>query len=143
MEEKWKPIVGYEGFYEVSNLGKVRSLKRNGTNGKSLVLCKDKDGYPMCVLAVLGKNKTNKVHRLVAKAFITNPENKPCVNHINNNRSDNRVTNLEWSTIAENNSHMVNQKRHRWNKNTDPLTGRFTKKGESDDNVALPCSQDS
>ena len=89
----WKDINGYEGRYQVSNLGEVRSLDYNHT--KSIKLLKigvTKYGY--CTVAICGKRV--KVHRLVAQAFIPNPCNLPQVNHKNENKTDNRVSNLEW-----------------------------------------------
>ena len=114
MKEIWRPVIGYEGFYDVSNLGNVRSIKRNGTNGVTLALVDEKDGYKIVCLMKLGKRVNKKVHRLVAEAFILNAENKPCVNHKDNDRKNNQLTNLEWVTVAENNRHMVSQGRNRY-----------------------------
>ncbi len=112
MEEIWKPIKGFEGFYEVSNMGNVRSIDRvvkrgNGTiNRKSKFMslfCSDAThGYSLVNLYMNGKMYPRKVHRLVAEAFIPNPENKPCIDHINAIRNDNRVQNLRWVTYKEN-----------------------------------------
>ena len=97
--EVWKPIVNYEGLYEVSNTGKVRSLKyRNKKEIKELKQWFDKRGYCKVELSC----KAYSVHRLVAEAFIENPYNKETVNHINEIKSDNRVCNLEWMTNKEN-----------------------------------------
>ena len=118
-EEIWKPVVGYEGCYEVSNLGRVRSLSRTAsircrwggiteryvqgrvlrahTNGKS--------GYYMIQLSVLGSRHPRLVHRLVAEAFIPGAEGKGFVNHVNGDKSDNRASNLEWCTRGENMLH--------------------------------------
>ena len=128
MKEIWKPIVGYEGFYLVSNLGRVRSLPRNGTSGKKLKLITDRDGYKIVCLMMLGKRANKKVHRLVAESFISNPTRKPCVNHIDNDRGNNFIVNLEWVSIAENNQYMVNQQRNRCNPNRCLVTGRFKTK---------------
>lgn len=109
--EIWKPIVDYEGLYEVSSLGRVRSVDRvvrgnyghpqskKGTILKGRV---DKDGYIDIVLSKNCKTKHFRAHRLVAIAFIPNPSNKEQVNHINECPSDNRVDNLEWVTCKEN-----------------------------------------
>ena len=103
MEEIWKDIEGYEGKYQVSNLGRVRSLNyhRMGIT-KLLKARKDKDGYNMAFLVRSGYNRPVGVHRLVAQAFIPNPNNYPCVNHKNEVKDDNRVENLEWCTVRYN-----------------------------------------
>ena len=102
-EEIWKPIKDFEGYYEVSNIGRVRSLnyKRTG-KGKILKNIEDYKGYLEVGLTKNGKRKQFKIHRLVAEAFIPNPENKPCIDHINTVKSDNRVENLRWVTYKEN-----------------------------------------
>lgn len=115
VREKWKPIVGYEQLYEVSDLGNVRSCERvvNHGLGESVRRLKsrkikpwqDNHGYHAVSLSKGGVVKKIKVHRLVAEAFISNPENKPTINHINEIRNDNRVDNLEWATYQENNNH--------------------------------------
>ena len=99
IEEIFKPIDGFEKYF-VSNMGNVKSDKTN-----RLLKIQKKIGY-----STVGLSNTNKiscflVHRLVAKAFIPNPENKLTVNHINHNTHDNRVENLEWSTSKEQNEH--------------------------------------
>lgn len=92
--------------YEVSNTGKVRSLNYRHTGQiKELALNKDTDGYLQVALWKNGTYKTRKVHRLVACTFIPNPHNKPTVNHINENKHDNRVENLEWADMKEQNEH--------------------------------------
>lgn len=105
--EEWKMVKGYEGLYEVSSWGRVRSLPRNGTGKyiKVLALSNDKDGYKIITLQKKGEGKTKKVHRLVADAFIPNPENKTQVNHKNGIKSDNNIKNLEWASCEENNRH--------------------------------------
>ena len=100
--EIWKDITGFEGLYQVSNLGRVKSLPRkNHPNETIRKIATDKKGYSRVNLIKDGKNHTKKVHRLVAEAFIPNPENKPSVDHINCNKSDNRVSNLRWYTYSE------------------------------------------
>lgn len=112
-DEIWKDVVGYEGLYQVSNLGRIKALCVEKYRGKykhrrpeSLLRPKThRDGY-MC--ATLCNNKINRMfqmHRLVATAFIPNPENKPQVNHIDGNKANNQVENLEWVTAAENTRH--------------------------------------
>ncbi len=100
MEEIWKPVIGYENHYEVSNLGNVRRKK----SGR-LRQINNSQTYPTVLLSVNGKHKTLRVHRLVATAFLTPIEGKTHVNHKNGNHYDNRVENLEWVTQKENNLH--------------------------------------
>lgn len=98
------PIKGYEGLYSVSKDGEVISHE-NKKNHRSWIELKsksDKQGYQIVVLQDDKERQDHKVHRLVATAFIPNPENKPLVNHINGITSDNRVENLEWATTYEN-----------------------------------------
>lgn len=109
--EIWLPVVGYEGYYEISNLGRLRSVDRivnhpkGGVvliNGIRIKTFSDPDGYPVGKMSKLDKRRFVRIHRLVATAFIPNPENKPSVNHINCIRWDNRASNLEWCTQQEN-----------------------------------------
>lgn len=100
--EIWKPIKGYEGQYDVSNLGNIRSLSYHQTEKiKKLSPFPDKKGY----LQVDLRKRSIKVHRIVAETFIPNPENKQQINHIDGNKSNNRVENLEWCTQSENQKH--------------------------------------
>lgn len=107
--EWWLPIKGYEGLYEVSNLGNVRSLNYNHT-GKTKLLKKvnDKDGYHIVGLHKDKKQKIDKVHRLVAEAFLPNPENKPIVGHLLTlpngleDKTANEAWNIAWMTYGEN-----------------------------------------
>ena len=117
MEEIWKDIPFYEGYYQVSNLGNFRSLPRvikyksNGTrNYPSKVLLTEttKDNYQRIVLMKDGIKTRYQAHRLVALTFIPNPDNKPFINHIDGNKSNNVVTNLEWCTASENMIHADN-----------------------------------
>lgn len=96
--EIWKDIKGYEGLYQVSNLGRVKSFITH----KILVPCNTGQGYKKIKLSHHGKQKSFKIHRLVADAFIPNELNLPHVNHKNRKRDDNRVENLEWVTQGYN-----------------------------------------
>ena len=99
MTERWEDIVGYEGLYKVSNLGRVKGksrIKSQQDNGK---------GYSIVHLSKNGKLRWHLVHRLVAEAFIKNIEDKPTINHIDGNRKNNKLNNLEWATYSENNLH--------------------------------------
>lgn len=108
MKEVWKDIEGYEGLYQVSNLGQVRSFPRQGTRTKQIHILKpmfNHKGYLQVNLMKKGKMSSRRIHRLVAKAFIPNKERKEQVNHINGVKTDNRVENLEWCTNQENMTH--------------------------------------
>ena len=112
MEEVWKPIKDYEGLYEISSLGRVKNLNYRGSGkGEILKNTECSDGYLMVVLRKNGKPKTFRVHKLVAEAFIPNPEDKPCIDHINTIRNDNRVENLRWVTYEENNNNPLTRKK--------------------------------
>lgn len=117
-----KPVVGFEGKYEVSDSGKVYSLPRmrKGKGGAPtpVVGCElkqrlDHNGYPTVCLRDGDTSFNRSVHRLVAEAFIPNPLGKPAVNHIDENKTNNIVSNLEWVTAAENNSHGTRMDRFR------------------------------
>ena len=101
--EEWRDVVGYEGCYQVSSMGRVKSFKWN--KERFLKPSMDKDGYLLVTLCAGGKPKTLKVHRLVCEAFHENPDNKPQVNHINEDKTDNRACNLEWCTCKQNVNH--------------------------------------
>lgn len=106
--EIWKPIKGYEGIYEISNLGRIKSLKRN--NNRCLIdkIMKQyigKQGYLQVRLCKNGKSKLHKVHILIANAFIDNPNNLPIINHIDGNKTNNTISNLEWCSYSHNIKH--------------------------------------
>lgn len=107
MQEQWKDIEGYEGLYEVSSLGRVRGKDRfiNNRIQKSRLMfgALHSDGYHIINL----QGTTYRAHRLVAKAFIPNPDNKPHINHIDGDKLNNFVTNLEWVTDLENSKHAI------------------------------------
>lgn len=114
MEEVFKDIKGFEGLYQVSNMGRVKSLRRTfidksgrkqGAKERILKPIADSCGYLVVNLSSGDKQKKIKVHRLVCAAFHKNPANKPCVNHIDENKANNVASNLEWCTYEENNNH--------------------------------------
>ena len=109
--EEWRPVLGYEGLYEVSNTGIVRSVDRYVKNGHSsyrlhkgkvISLLKGEYGYIQVNLYYNGKNYKKYVHRLVAEAFLPNPDNLPQINHKDEDKTNNNVTNLEWCTAKYN-----------------------------------------
>lgn len=123
--EIWKDIEGFEGVYQISNYGRVKSLRKKcGTIIKEESMRKlslTRDGYYKVRLIRGDKDVTTRVHRLVAKAFIPNPENKETVNHIDGNKLNNHVDNLEWSTRHEQLQHAYDlglKKPHRGAKNS-------------------------
>lgn len=117
IQELWLPISGYIGIYEISDMGRIRTLERDiyykkGKNQykrvqkpKIMKLQENRGGYLWINLNRAGKHKVARIHRLVAKAFIPLVNGKYIVNHKNGIKTDNRVVNLEWTTSAENNLH--------------------------------------
>lgn len=103
MKEIWKDIDGYKGKYQISNLGRVKSLKCN--RERILKFTTMHKGYHAVSFDNYKNRKTFRVHRLVAQAFIPNPKNKPQVNHIDGNKLNNSINNLEWVSPAENIKH--------------------------------------
>ena len=109
MDEIWRDIEGYEGLYQISNKGHVKSLH----NGSERILRPviDKYGYMFVYLYNNNARKYFKIHRLVAQAFISNPENKPQVNHKDENKKNNCIENLEWATAKENSNYGTRNER--------------------------------
>ena len=144
MSEVWKEISGYEGLYEESNLGNVRSLdrlirsKNNGNivrKGRILIpFYEEKKGYYQVRLAKNGKNKTFRIHRLVALAFLENPFNYTDVNHKDEIKTNNNVDNLEWCTRKYNNNYGTKPERIRKSMmgNTNGRKAWFNKRSEGE-----------
>jgi hypothetical protein len=143
--EIWKDIIGYEGLYQISNLGKVKSLARKVlvlrgdivinkiVNERILKESKDGDGYLFIHLSKEGISRAIKTHRLVCMTFLPNPENKKTVNHINGIKTDNTVQNLEWATHSENSLHaflngLIKPAKGKLSKCSKPIA-QFTKDG--------------
>lgn len=113
--EEWKDIKGYEGLYQISSEGRIKSLERTWTSGRNnnitrhhiemIIKCGNVKGYYQVALTKNGKTSQKKVHRLVAEAFIPNPDNLPIVNHKDENPSNNNVENLEWCTYKYNSTY--------------------------------------
>ena len=115
MEAIWKDIYGYEGYYQISNYGRVKSLSRiintchksKRTTNEKILKHSFNRRYPFVGLNRYGISKNKSIHRLIAVAFIPNPENKPCINHKDGNPSNKDIINLEWVTHSENDIHAV------------------------------------
>ena len=107
-QEQWKPIQEFNGEYEVSNLGRVRSMKRYyGMVGRIMPQTIQRKGYYAVTFHMNNKAYCRKVHRLVIEAFTPNPDSLPCINHIDGNKLNNHVSNLEWCTYQANMQHAV------------------------------------
>ncbi len=102
MLEKWKDISGFEGLYKVSNYGNIKSVHLNWKNMKH---GRNPKGYHIVILSKNGIRHSYKIHRLVAQAFIPNPNHLPQVNHVNGNKDDNHWYNLEWCSCKDNIKH--------------------------------------
>lgn len=129
MDEIWKDIEGYKGLYQVSNTGQVRSLNYLHTGEvKPLKQDTNKKGYKLVSLSKNGKKKKYLVHRLVAIAFIPNPNDLPIINHKDENPSNNNVNNLEWCTSEYNNNYGTRTKRASESKKGNSLSEETKKK---------------
>jgi hypothetical protein len=123
-DEVWKDIEGYVGLYQISSYGRVRSLDREVMyeekcklrKGKVLTLQSDSYGYHVTNLNKEKKRKEHKVHRLLSQAFIPNPFNKPYINHIDGDKQNNNLNNLEWCTPKENMVHSAENNLNNRNK---------------------------
>ena len=117
MKEIWKDIKGYEGLYQISNYGEVKSLeKKAGFSTRKEKILKqhlDKDGYVKVYLCKNNKVKFLSVHRLIAEAFIPNPNNFPQINHKDENKQNNKIENLEWCTCKYNINYGTRTKRQK------------------------------
>ena len=147
-EEIWKDIKNFEGIYQISNLGQVKAINYKKTGKKRILKQADNGyGYKTVHLTNNGKGKMFTVHRLVAETFIPNTSNKPIINHIDGNKSNNKVENLEWCTYKENTIHawlnglsdfseeqkekLKHSKRYKRPINQYDLNGNFIKRWES------------
>lgn len=118
MNERWKDIIGYEGLYKVSNFGRIKTVSRVRVNGRAVIKSKSifrkthisKEGYAHLTLTKDNNLKNHMVHRLVSIHFIKNPDGKEDVNHIDGNKLNNHVSNLEWCTQKENSQHALKNK---------------------------------
>lgn len=138
MEEIWKDIKGYEGIYQVSNFGRVRSLDRTVADkrGRTLKIkgkilspsVSPKGGYLGIALCKNGKSHSMKVHRLVAEAFIPNDNNLPCINHKDEDTSNNKASNLEWCTWKYNDNYGKHSERI--SKSHSKRVAQYTLEGE-------------
>jgi hypothetical protein len=99
-KEEWRPVCGFESEYLISSIGRVWS-----NHSRRILKNKNALGYQYVSLCSHGFRQERRIHRLVAEAFIPNPDSKPTVNHINENKADNRFENLEWATTKEQNAH--------------------------------------
>ena len=142
-QEIWKDIKGYEGLYQVSNLGRVKSLERQVWNRFQMVNKPEKilkprsnyKGYVVYALFNHNKRKDYKGHWLVLSMFKDNPENKPQINHINGIKDDNRLCNLEWCTNSENQIHAIKTGLRKIYRGKDNPTSKHVLQCDMDGNV--------
>ena len=129
MNEIWKDIDGYEGLYQVSNLGRVKSLNYRRTGKEQNLKPRNNVlGYLKVILCKNGKTKPFTIHRLVAKAFLENPDNKSDVNHKDEDKTNNCVDNLEWMTRKDNINYGTHNERMAKSRSKSVL--QFTKNGK-------------
>lgn len=131
--EIWKPVKNFESFYQVSNTGKVRSLDRidrlnRYKKGVLKKLCDNGRGYLYVNLKAHGKQTQKTVHRLVSEAFIPNPDNLPEVNHLDGDKTNNSVNNLEWCTRSENMKHAFRNELNKQYKGVNNPQAKLTEK---------------
>lgn len=148
--EEWKDIEGCEGMYQVSNYGKVKSLERTIERmsrwGKlvkvtypsvELKTYKNNKGYLLVDLYTRRKKDKRTVHKLVAEAFVPNPQNKPCVGHWNCDKNDNRAENLYWCTYPENNNHPITKQKQSESRKGKPQPQLHSEKANEKRRLAL------
>ena len=112
MQEEWRDVVGYEGLYQVSNIGLVKSMQTwRGTRERILKEKRADNGYCLVEIYKSKERKTHLIHRIVAEAFIPNPDNKPEIDHIDGTRDNNKIDNLRWCTRKENHNFPIYRKR--------------------------------
>lgn len=146
MDEAWRDIPQYIGYYQASNLGRIRSVERIAKNGRMVkshiikIKVHPVTGYCMVTLGIDGKPITKLVHRLVASAFMENPNRLPQINHIDENKENNAITNLEWCTAKHNMNHGTQIERARRKKfkpvNMYTIDNVFIRRFESLDEAA-------
>lgn len=132
MEEIWKDIKGFDGYYQISSNARVKSVervivyksgKKKRINERIMSCCKNNTGYILVQLFKDGVAKNVFVHQLMADAFIPNPHNKPCIDHINTDKTDNRIKNLRWCTYKENKQNVITREKEKlwYNKMSIPI----------------------
>lgn len=144
--EIWKDVVGYESYYQISNYGNIKSKDRIRPYRKTdrvykgrLIKASMGERYMQVCLTKNSKEKNHLLHRLVADAFLPNPLNKPCVDHINTDRTDNRVVNLRWCTFKENQCNHLTRK-HISNGKTGLKREKYIMSEERKRNIAVAKS---
>ena len=131
--ETWKKIAGYEGMYEVSDQGRIKSLNYNHSGTEKILKSgKKRDGYLLVCLYKDGQRKFLLVHRLVAESFIPNPNNLETVNHKDEVKTNNAASNIEWMTRADNKRYSANKAVQMIDKQTGELLATFPSTNEAD-----------